>query len=142
MDDDADEVATGAACPEVPAYDPLDAAQNSDPFPMLANARRETPIFHAPKYDVWVVTRREDALKIYRDPKSFSNVGRHEMLNPLPEALRHRVPGDYVFALFRRGVRDATTPGFGGAYPVAAAVSNVVRLLEELQDEPRGVHLP
>ena len=101
MAEDVEPVATGAAYPEVPAYDPLDPAQNADPFPLLAFARQETPIFYASKFDLWVVTRREDALKIYRNPKSFSNVGRHEMLNPLPDALRHRVPDDYVFALFR-----------------------------------------
>jgi hypothetical protein len=49
--------------------------------------------------------------------------------------------GDYIFALFRGGVAEATTPGFGGRYATAVAVSNVVRLTAPLQDEPRGVHL-
>jgi cytochrome P450 len=94
-------VSAGEGLPALPDYDPLDPAQNADPFPLLARARREEPVFYASKYDLWIVTRRDDALKIYRDPKRFSNVGRHEMLNPLPDALRHRVSDDYVFAILR-----------------------------------------
>ncbi len=35
-------------------FDPLDL---SDPFPLLAHARQEQPVFYSPAIDYWVVTR-------------------------------------------------------------------------------------
>ena len=49
------------------AFDPLDAAQREDPFPVLELARRERPVFHAPQFDLWVVTRHDDVLAVLKD---------------------------------------------------------------------------
>lgn len=57
------------------AFDPLDPAQREDPFPLLELARREQPVFHAPEFDLWVVTRHEDVLAVLRDHDTFSSSG-------------------------------------------------------------------
>ena len=57
------------------AFDPLDPAQREDPFPLLESARREQPVFHAPEFDLWVVTRHEDVLAVLRDHETFSSAG-------------------------------------------------------------------
>jgi cytochrome P450 len=57
------------------AFDPLDPAQREDPFPLLELARRERPVFHAPEFDLWVVTRYDDVLAVLRDHRTFSSAG-------------------------------------------------------------------
>lgn len=50
-------------------FDPLDL---SDPFPLMAIAREEEPIFYSPEIDYWVVSRYEDIKAIFRDYESFT----------------------------------------------------------------------
>ena len=57
------------------AFDPLDPGQREDPFPLLELARREQPVFHAPEFDLWVVTRYDDVLAVLRDHDAFSSAG-------------------------------------------------------------------
>jgi cytochrome P450 len=57
------------------AFDPLDPAQREDPFPVLDRARSEQPVFHAPQFDLWVVTRYDDVLAVLKDHDTFSSAG-------------------------------------------------------------------
>jgi cytochrome P450 len=56
-------------------FDPLAPEQREDPYPVYALARREQPVFHAPAYDLWVVTRHEDVLEVLRDHETYSSTG-------------------------------------------------------------------
>jgi cytochrome P450 len=56
-------------------FDPLDPAQQEDPFMLLGFARSERPVFHAPRFDLWVVTRYEDVLAVLKDHRTFSSAG-------------------------------------------------------------------
>lgn len=56
-------------------FDPLSSEQREDPFPVLALARREQPVFWAPELDLWVVTRYDDVLTVLKDHRTFSSVG-------------------------------------------------------------------
>lgn len=69
------------------AFDPLDPAQRADPFPVYAEARRDAPVFYAPAFDLWVVTRHEDVLAVLKDDETFSsrNALRSSPREPLPE---------------------------------------------------------
>jgi cytochrome P450 len=58
--------------PEI-AFDPLDPAQRADPFPVYAEARRDAPVFYAPAFDLWVVTRYDDVLAVLKDHETFSS---------------------------------------------------------------------
>ena len=40
--------------------DPLADAVINDPYPFLAEARRETPIAYCEPIDMWLVTRHQD----------------------------------------------------------------------------------
>jgi cytochrome P450 len=62
-----------SACP-IP-FDPLSPEQRDDPFPLLALARREQPVFHAERFGLWVVTRHEDVLAVLKDHRTFSSEG-------------------------------------------------------------------
>jgi cytochrome P450 len=66
-----DRVTTGAAIP----FDPTTPEQRENPFDVLALARREQPVFHAPALDLWVVTRHEDVLAVLKDHRTFSSTG-------------------------------------------------------------------
>jgi cytochrome P450 len=57
------------------AFDPTSAGQRVDPFTVLAHARREQPVFHAPELRLWVVTRHDDVLAVLKDHRTFSSVG-------------------------------------------------------------------
>jgi len=56
-------------------FDPLAPGQRADPYPVLAQARREQPVFYAPALGLWVVTRHEDVLAVLKDHRAFSSVG-------------------------------------------------------------------
>jgi cytochrome P450 len=69
-------------CPVVDgvAFDPLDEAMVACPYPWLAKAHEEAPVFWEPRHEVWCVTTYEDARAVLRDPATFSST----------EAMRYR----------------------------------------------------
>jgi cytochrome P450 len=73
------------AAPQCPAvggrrYDPLDPEIVARPYPWLAKARAQVPIFYDREHDLWCVTRYEDAHAVLRDPATYSSM----------RAMRHR----------------------------------------------------
>ena len=79
---------------DVPVFaelDPLDPDQAANPHVLLAQARRNHPVFFMPKYGWCVVTRLEDITRIANDPETFSN--RMFVTVPdVPEGMRDRLP--------------------------------------------------
>jgi cytochrome P450 len=74
--------ATPPGCPVVDgvAFDPLDEAMVACPYPWLARARQETPVFYEPDQEIWCITAYEDARAVLRDPATYSST----------EAMRYR----------------------------------------------------
>lgn len=70
-------------------FDPLDPAQRADPYPTYARLRSERAVFYAPQYDLWVVTRHEDVLRVLKEDETFSSsVALHSTPHrPAPEVL-------------------------------------------------------
>jgi cytochrome P450 len=56
-------------------FDPLAPEQQADPFSVLRRARSEQPVFYAPEFDLWVVTRYDDVLAVLKDHRTFSSTG-------------------------------------------------------------------
>ena len=82
------------ACPISQAFDPLDL---SDPFPLLARARREQPVFYSPAIDYWVVTRYEDVKAIFRDHETYTAANTISPIAPFSDAVRQMLAvGDYT----------------------------------------------
>ena len=74
-------------------FDPLDL---SDPFPLLAQARREQPVFYSPAIDYWVVTRYEDIKAIFRDHETYTAANTITPIVPFSEAVQRMLAdGDY-----------------------------------------------
>lgn len=70
-------------------FDPLAPDQREDPYPVYALARREQPVFHAPAYDLWVVTRYEDVLRVLKDHDAYSSAGAlRSSPEPFPQEVR------------------------------------------------------
>ena len=44
-----------------------------NPFPMFAGLRQNAPVFKPPGGNMWMVTTYEDALRVIRDPQTFSS---------------------------------------------------------------------
>jgi cytochrome P450 len=95
-------------CPQLHGFDPLIPEQVGNPWPWLERARHDVPVFFMPQYEMWCVTRHADALAVYRDPVTFSNVGSHDMRVPIPDALVGEVPSDYRFPF--EGQLNTTDP--------------------------------
>lgn len=85
-----------AGCPVLAGYDPLAAGELAEPFSSYERARREAPVFFAPEYGFWSVSRHDDVLAIIRDTERFSSRMAIPMPVP-PERLRDRMP-KYPFA--------------------------------------------
>ena len=85
-----------AACPMSrfrSEFDPLDL---SDPFPLLAAARREQPVFYSPAIDYWVVTRYEDVKAIFRDHETYTAANTITPIVPFSAAVQQLLAsGDY-----------------------------------------------
>ena len=64
------------------AFDPLDL---SDPFPLLARARREQPVFYSAAIDYWVVTRYQDVKAIFRDHETYTAANTITPIAPFSE---------------------------------------------------------
>jgi cytochrome P450 len=79
-------------------YRPLTQEFLRDPYPTLARARAEQPVFFYPEMSFWVVTRYEDLVRVVRDHEAFSQSAARLM--PVPEALRHRVTEDWFDEAF------------------------------------------
>jgi cytochrome P450 len=80
------EARTHAGCP-VWDYDPMAADHLQDPWPRLARAREEQPVFYMPDVDMWCVTRRDDIRTMLRDMETFSSASAIHMVNPVPEEI-------------------------------------------------------
>ena len=94
MDDQSQFDKTGEATCPYHAFDPLDL---SDPFPMLARARREQPVFYSPAIDYWVVTRYEDVKAIFRDHETYTAANTITPIVPFSDAVRQMLAaGDYT----------------------------------------------
>jgi cytochrome P450 len=85
MTEQLNESQAPTGCPVFPAFNPLTPHHEVDPWPILAQARKEQPVFYSPDIDMWVVTRYEDIRQMLRDTETFSNEGANRMRTPVPE---------------------------------------------------------
>jgi cytochrome P450 len=46
---------------------------HEDPYPIYRRLREEAPVYHNEKMDFWAISRHEDVLAAFKDPKRFSN---------------------------------------------------------------------
>ena len=129
-------------------FDPTTPEQRENPFDVLALARREQPVFHAPALDLWVVTRHEDVLAVLKDHRTFSSAGAlKSSTTPLPpevlDVLAEGFPGmPYIIELdpplhdrIRGLVASAFTPR-----RISELEPRIEAIASELLDElaPRG----
>jgi cytochrome P450 len=92
----APDTTTSGGCPHVTAaFDPLDPEVAANPYPHIADLRRDTPVFEMPQYGMWCVTRHADIREVLRDPVLFSNAP-YANVTPIPEAVKARVGEDYI----------------------------------------------
>ncbi len=54
-------------------FDPYDYTFHENPYPLYARLRAESPVFHAPADDLWVVASHADVRQVLRDDLTFSN---------------------------------------------------------------------
>ncbi len=75
------------------AFDPLDLR---DPFTLLAQARREQPVFYSPAIDYWVITRYADIKAIFRDHQTYTAANTITPIEPFSDAVKQMLAaGDY-----------------------------------------------
>ena len=75
------------------SFDPLDL---SDPFPLLAQARRQQPVFYSPDIDYWVITRYHDIKSIFRDHETYTAANTITPIVPFSDAVKQMLAdGDY-----------------------------------------------
>jgi cytochrome P450 len=86
-------MATTTVRPTMPEFDPFSPEFQANPYPVLAKARSECPIFYYAPLNFWAITRYEDVSKIIGDYKTFSS--RAFGVVPVPEQFADRVPSNF-----------------------------------------------
>jgi cytochrome P450 len=86
------------ACPHAALARDFEPFDLTDPFGFYARARAQTPIFHSPEIDYWVVTRYADIRDIFRDPATFSSENTQAPFHPRPSAVQ-RILDDGGFSV-------------------------------------------
>ena len=69
-------------------FDPFSADYLADPYPLLARARTDAPVFYAADLDMWVVSRYADIEAIFTDPATFSAAIAQDPVFPLADEAR------------------------------------------------------
>jgi cytochrome P450 len=104
-------------------FDPFSADYLADPYPHLARARADAPVFYAADLDMWVVSRYADIEAIFTDPATFSAAIAQDPVFPLADearttlregGFRARRPGPELPA--ERRVPRAAPPPAGADY--------------------------
>ena len=80
--------------PVVHGFDPMNPGQIDDPGPLTAIARREAPVFFAPAFDCYVVTRHADVARIMSDMRLFRGLSLTEL--EVPERAAHVLPQGFL----------------------------------------------
>jgi cytochrome P450 len=78
----------------MPGFDPISQEFLADPYPTLARARRENPVFFYEPLNLWVVTRYDDIVTVVSDFETYSS--RAIGVVPPPADLADRVPADLM----------------------------------------------
>ena len=80
-----------------PIHERFDALDLQDPFPILAEARTEAPIFYNEDIGYWIVTRYEDIKAIFREHEIFTAENTITPIVPFSEqVLRMLSEGNYT----------------------------------------------
>lgn len=88
---------TTGGCPVAHGFDVMSEAYYRDPALHLAAVRDETPVFWYEQLHGWVVTRREDALRVLGDWKTFSSAA--NTAAQVPEKYRDAYPPELVSSM-------------------------------------------
>ena len=81
-------------CPVPQSFDPLDL---TDPFPLLAQARREESVFFNEDIGYWAVTRYEDIKAIFREHETYTAANTITPIEPFSAEVRQMLSdGNYT----------------------------------------------
>jgi len=85
-----------SSCPHHDLGDSFDPLDLRDPFPVLAQAQQQQPVFYSPAIDYWVVTRHADIKAIFRDHHRYSAANTITPIVPFSDAVKRLLAaGDY-----------------------------------------------
>lgn len=130
------------ACPaSLGNFNPLVPVHALDPHPMLAQARREQPVFFSDVLQMWVVTRYEDVRAILKDNARFSSRENAQVPPPVTPEVRERLDACHferamvnsdppVHTHWRAVFNELLEPAF-----IASQAPRIRALAEEMLDE-------
>jgi cytochrome P450 len=123
-----------ATPPVLDAFNPVAPDYLRDPYPILARARQECPVFYSPALNIWIVTRYDDLVAVVRDHEAFSQSAAR--LIAVPEHLRGRITETWFEEAFMNAdppihtvARRAVNSGF--TRPRIAAAESAIRQISD-----------
>lgn len=84
-----------AQCPVHQDFNPLSPAYLSDPFPLLAELRQEGPVTYVPRFDMYVVSRYEQATRILEDRDTFASANATSPFMPVCDEAQAILTGGF-----------------------------------------------
>jgi cytochrome P450 len=70
-------------CPVTHGFKPFDAEYVADPYPFFNNLREGMPVAYAPNHDLYLVTRFEDILAVFKNRDVFSAANASAPFSPI-----------------------------------------------------------
>ncbi|MDB5669696.1 MAG: cytochrome [Alphaproteobacteria bacterium] len=78
--------ATRGSCPVTHGFTPFEGDYVSNPYPFFKQLREEAPVAYSPEYDLFLVTRFEDIVSVFKNRETFSSANASAPFSPICEA--------------------------------------------------------
>ncbi|MGH8210918.1 MAG: cytochrome P450 [Steroidobacteraceae bacterium] len=82
-------------------YNPFSGGGTNEQHALYARIRAETPVFYSPALKWWIVSRYDDAMRVYKDPKRFPFAQPALADLKIPPAIADSAPEGYLEDPFR-----------------------------------------
>ncbi len=73
----------------------LEPPHLNDPYPLYARIRCEAPVFYAPPFDLWFVSRYRDVREVVKDPQRYSSLDSIRAYGVLPPEVQEVLKEGY-----------------------------------------------
>jgi len=85
-----------SGCPVTHGFNPFDADYAADPYPYFNHLREEAPVAYAPNHDLYLVTRFDDIVSVFKNREVFSAANASSPFSPICARAQEILSGGFA----------------------------------------------